>query len=354
METDIYRFSEAVKTWIGASTVSIEWLAQRRQISKRAFVPYFKDTDIRQIKSIHIQTFYAHLKAKGYSAKYCKNLLGELRCLFRFFKKSLPELPDFPKVVVQEPLIDWLEEDDQDRIFNFVPREDLPIFEFLRHYGTRINEATGLLRESVNLEKGYFALRTALTRKRLKPTVKTKRLQLLPIIPETRWLFEPNGNDGKSPFQFSKNGIPYSNKKLNRIWKEANRRSGEKKVVRLYCAMRHSWASQRVNQGFNLSEIGEVLNHSSPKTTMRYAKFNLKRLETVVRGRRQYRIFVPHISDMSDMLRKGEKIRTSVDGARVHSPTARRPPSFSRKKGRLRFLPMSTKEAKKECRFVLS
>jgi integrase len=126
---------------------------------------------------------------------------------FRFNRKSLPELPDFPKVSFQEPPMRSLSEKDQDRVFEFIMDErDLKIFAFVRQYGCRVNEASGLLRENVFIDHGppYFVLATVLgTNGQIKPSTKTKRLKVLPIIPEIASVFKPSE---VTPFVFSKNG----------------------------------------------------------------------------------------------------------------------------------------------------
>jgi integrase len=293
-----FQFNKVMDTWIKNSNVSPEWLRQRKLFAKRKFIPYFKSRDIRTIQSVHIMEFYTFLKSKGFSSHYLSSLMKELHAFLNFNKKSLKEFPDFPKITVQEPAIKWLTSKEQDRVFQHIPKQDLPIFEFMRRYGCRINEASGLLKANVHLENSpsYVVLATVLgAMGQLKPTTKTGRIKVLPVIPELKWLFE-GANDSEFVFakKFKGGWIPYSNKMLNTLWNRANRVSGVT-TINLYNAMRHSFGCQRLNQGFSRDEIKTVMGHTSTKTTERYASYQLQTLESIIRGNDRPTIASPDI-----------------------------------------------------------
>jgi integrase len=282
-----FGFGKAINTWIKNSNVSPEWLAQRKLLAKEKFSPYFKNKDIRTIQTIHVLEFYTFLKSKGYSPNYLHNLMGELKTFFRFHKKSLKEVPDFPRIQIQQPIIKWLTSEEQDQVFKFIPDIDKPIFEFMRRYGCRINEASGLLKANVFLTHTppYVILSTVLgAMGELKQTTKTKRIKVLPVIPELRWLFEGvNGSDFVFAKKRGRKWKPYSNKMLNLIWNRANKASGVTQT-NLYNSMRHSFGCQRLNEGFSRDEIKTVMGHTSIKTTERYAAYQLQTLEGIIRG----------------------------------------------------------------------
>jgi len=284
----VYRFDVALETWIKLSTCSPEWLDQRKQIAHRFFLPYFERKDIRSIKTQHILEFLSFLKSKGLKDKSIYNYMGELRSFFRFHKKLLNDAPEFPKITVQEKPIKWLTEEEQDKVFQHISKQDLPIFEFMRRYGTRTNEASGLLKQNVFLGNNppYFVITSVLgATGNLKPYTKTKRIKILPILPELRWIFE---NANGSQFVFAKQWRgewrPYTNRMLNLIWNRANKASGIA-PINLYNAMRHSFGCQRLNEGFSLDEIRRVYSHTTSKTTERYAAYQLQTLEDIIRGR---------------------------------------------------------------------
>jgi integrase len=286
-----FQFDKAVQTWIKSSNPSEEWVQHLRSFANKLFIPHFKKMDIRNIKTAHIQAFYTTLLDKKYSPKYCKNVMGELHAFLNFYKKSLPNFPDFPKVEVQEPVIRWLTEEEQDKLFQHIPEVDKPIFELMRHYGCRCNEAGGLLHKNVFLDHDppYFVIATTMQKNgKIKETTKTRMIRILPIVDVTRWIFEPRGD---SPFVFSKGGRPYTNNRLNRVWNWANKVSGVQKI-NLYNGVRHSFACQRLNAGYTIEEVRVVLGHSSSRMTQRYAQYTLQSLENIIRGN-VYAPFIP-------------------------------------------------------------
>jgi integrase len=297
-----FQFENAIDTWVKLSSCSQEWIEQRRQIANRFFIPFFKKKDIRQIQSIHIAEFLKWLKTKNFKDKSLYNYMGELKSFFRFHKKSLEELPEFERVRVQEPVVNWMTADEQDRVFKCIKQEDLPIFIFMRTYGCRTNEASGLQKRNIYLEADppYVILENVLGAcGKLKLMTKTRKIKVLPILPEIKWIFQ-NGNE--SDFVFFKNGRPYSNKMLNRVWNRANKESGVK-IVNLYNSMRHSFGFQRLNQGYGLDQIGAVMGHMDGRSTKRYAKYQVEKLIDVIRGNVS-RVF-PH----SQILQIPEKIK---------------------------------------------
>lgn len=122
----------------------------------------------------------------------------------------------------------------------------------------------------------------------LRASTKTKRVKVLPIVAETKWIFDPVDPpvyvDGHK-LVFG-NGRPYTNTMLRRRWNIANRQAGVQKI-NLYNAMRHSFAMQRLNEGFALNEVSAVLGHSNLQTTVsRYAQYTTQRLSEIIKGKK--------------------------------------------------------------------
>ena len=73
---------------------------------------------------------------------------------------------------------------------------------------------------------------------------------------------------------------------LRQRWNIANRQAGVQKI-NLYNAMRHSFAMQRLNEGFALNEVSAVLGHSNLQTTVsRYAQYITERLSEIIKGKK--------------------------------------------------------------------
>ena len=281
-----YLFEKAVALWIKLSHCSYETLQARERIAKNFLIPYFEGRDIREIRRIDLDGFLSELKAQGRSPKYIYNIMGELRACLRFHAESIPKLPIFPKIEVQEKPIHWLTREEQDQVFEFILERDKSIFTFMRFTGCRPNEARGLLRENVHRDKGYFVLVTVLdSRGTLIENTKTRKIKPLPIIEEIEGALKPYE---VSKFVFTRNGLPYTKRMLERVWNKASAAANEKyqtPIVPMYQVLKHSFGCQRLNAGFSLDEIKEVMGHTSTKTTERYAKYLTGKLSPVMRGK---------------------------------------------------------------------
>ena len=121
---------------------------------------------------------------------------------------------------------------------------------------------------------------------KLRASTKTKRVKVLPIIADTKSIFEPVDQPAFMDGQklVLGNGRSYTNKMLRRRWNIANRQVGVQKI-NLYNAMRHSFAMQRLNEGFALNEVSAVLGHSNLQTTVsRYAQYTTEKVGEIIKG----------------------------------------------------------------------
>jgi integrase/recombinase XerD len=280
-----FQFDLSARTWVELTKKDTDRMKERERFVRLLFIPHFGKQDIRTIKTVHIDQFITFLQDKGFQGSYIGNILGDLRSFFKFNKKSIPDPPEFRRIETQEKVIRWLDAQEQDQVFQFIPKKHLPIFTFLRWYGCRLNEACGLLWENINLRHGYLSISTVVDRKgELKPFTKARQLKIRPIIPEIEWIFdEQNGSE----FVFSRQGQPYRSDTVYQLWKNASQKAHEKfgtPIVNVYCAMRHSFATQRLNQGFDLAEVSAALGHASVEMTKKYAAYSVERLSNVMRG----------------------------------------------------------------------
>jgi len=70
-------------------------------------------------------------------------------------------------------------------------------------------------------------------------------------------------------------GMPYRN--IHKVWHRLREKAGLKHL-RLH-DLRHQYASFLVNSGRTLYEVQQILGHSSPSVTQRYAHLSTKSLQ---------------------------------------------------------------------------
>ena len=313
-----WRFDVAIEKWVANSISDSEYKANKLWTVKKFLIAYFKQKDFRRITDSDVTAFYRYIKnltyktppkqQKPYTDKRIKDILSELKGFLLSQKHHFQKFPDFPKIRVQQPAIAWINEKQQNEIFEFLPNEDKPIFTFLRYTGCRPNEAGGLLKENVDLDKGSFVLATAMTvGGKVRATTKTKIARALPIIDEIRDCF--NHKD-ESKFVFTAlQSRPYSTKMLTTRWKEANQKAhktyGTLKI-NLYNGLKHSFGMQRLARRFSLDEIKEVFGHTTTATTRRYAQFLTSNLANVMSGRLPK--ISPSFTDLSTQNQKENRL----------------------------------------------
>lgn len=281
-------FDEAFQIYINGKKNDSEWHQIKGQVWKKYFKPFFKNIDIREIKNLHIENFKEHLEKQGRGGKTVKNILAILHGFlkYNFVRDNIQRMPMFPEVKYQKPRIKWLTEEEVNQVFESLDAQDLPIFTFIKTYGCRGEEASGLLRNRVQWETKSILIDSVYVNGKLKPRTKTSKARELPIVPEIVEYLRPKG---ESIFLFHVNGRPYSEKMLQRRWHIASLKAYEKYGTRIYpvSKLRHSWATQRRKQGFTLEQIGEVLGHSDIRVTRQhYADIDTGELIQIVRGKR--------------------------------------------------------------------
>ena len=113
---------------------------------------------------------------------------------------------------------------------------------------------------------------------------KTKRSASVPLNDSAMWVLDQLDTRGKSEYLFvnKRTGKPFTSIRTvwRRISKEAklNNTANGGKNVRVH-DLRHTFASMLVSAGRSLYQVQQILGHSDPKITMRYAHLSAKTLQ---------------------------------------------------------------------------
>jgi integrase len=269
-----FLFERAYQVWLKNFTGSEDTKRHHKWTAKRWIIPHWKKYDIRDIRSIHVQEFYAYLKEQTLSNKTIKNILGELHTILASHYDDIPKMPKFPTVSVQTPKIHPLTSEQQDKIYSHLLKEDLPIFTFMRWTGVRPSEACALQRDCIDHKTGEITIKRAMGEHagQVKPCTKTNRERTVYIIPEIEWTLKNLNFKYVFMRKYKYGGmIPYNTNMLQRYWGKACEVAGIK--AKLYEAHRHSFASQRVQAGEPIDRVQRLMGHTSIKTTMRYVDY---------------------------------------------------------------------------------
>jgi site-specific recombinase XerD len=139
--------------------------------------------------------------------------------------------------------------------------------------GARLNEVLSATWKNVSMEGRALKVDTIRS--------KSKRSRSIPLNDSAMWVLEQLDSREKSAYLFpspvfAKDGkdLPYTN--ITRAWYRIQKLAGIK--IRAH-DLRHGFASMLVSGGRSLYEVQQILGHSDPKVTMRYAHLSSKVLQ---------------------------------------------------------------------------
>ncbi|MFW9936879.1 MAG: site-specific tyrosine recombinase/integron integrase, partial [Candidatus Thorarchaeota archaeon] len=237
-----------------------------------------------------IRLFLKHLKDKGYTKKGIGRKIASLRSYFKFL--TLNEFIDknpmstikSPKIKLEESLPKFLKVSDVEIIFQKLKDRKLfhskkskryyLIVRLLYSTMARVSELCNIKIRDIDFEKGYIRLRG-----------KGNKERIVPVDQKTLAILKDHLSD-----RISYNSEDYllvntRNQKLNPRVVQA-----DIKLIKEKCGFpdskiitphifRHTGATHLRRSGMDISELQDILGHSSPNTTRIYAKNDITKLK---------------------------------------------------------------------------
>ena len=301
-----YKFDEAFALYLDRKVTDSGWHRAKEWTWKKYFMPYFTNQDFRTIDQVQLEAFLQFLQGKGLKGKTIRNIFMALHGFLNHFKQSISLFPQFPDLSYQRPRIRWFTEKEIDQVFEFIQMEDRGYFLFIRYYGVRPEEASGLLRNAMNWETGEILISSVFVNGKIRSRTKTKMERILPIelapevIPYLKR--DPAGKsqrstgrgNGVSPaqpdslFVFHVAGHPYTRHIRERRWNAAMKQAQEKYGTRAMTLrdLRHSFATHLRQHKVPLDIIRRLLGHSTQEITDQfYADLSPHDIVEIVRGK---------------------------------------------------------------------
>jgi len=258
------------ETWLAATDVSKKTLRDYKGYCKNYIIPFFKDKDIRTIRFPDTVMFKKWV-TKQRSAKTAYNVVSAFKTMMRFAWKAedIPKLVPFPELSMKLPDdIEYLDIEQQDKVLAEIPERDRPIFQFMMDNGTRIGEARALMKDRI--KDNYIVIDMTFSDNDLKPCSNNKKGGKIGLTDYTQEILKNIPQNFSDFFFTRKDGKPYTNKNLNKIWHKACGKVGIK--IKLYNAVRHSLGCQLLDMGVEIDIVRQQLRHTNIKMTQRYAQ----------------------------------------------------------------------------------
>ena len=138
---------------------------------------------------------------------------------------------------------------------------------FLLSTGCRVNEALSARWEHFDLDHRNWTIPSAHS--------KSRKIRSIPLNDQAVSILENLGTRGKYDHPFiGRRGKPLTT--IHKVWTRLRDAAGLPHL-RLH-DLRHQYASFLINQGHTLYEVQQILGHSDPSVTQRYAHLSTKSL----------------------------------------------------------------------------
>jgi site-specific recombinase XerD len=282
---DDFLISKEVEEGCAASTIK----AYRYDLQK--FMELVGDIEVESpVVRQRIRLFLKKLKDKGYSKKGISRKIASLRSYFKFLTlnefitKNPMSTIKSPKIKLEESLPKFLKISDIEKIFSklkdrklFNSRKSHRYYLIIRLlYSTmaRVSELCNIKIRDVDFEKGYVSLRGKGNKERIVPVDKTT-LEIFKESLQNRIRYSPED------YLI----VNTRNNKLNPRVVQADiktikERCGfpDSKIITPH-VFRHTGATHLRRSGMDISELQDILGHSSPNTTRIYAKNDITKLK---------------------------------------------------------------------------
>jgi len=271
---------ERQKLRIGPDGISHGYFHFLGGVVRRHIIPHLGSRDIRNFTKGIINDFL--VKIPG-SPKSKKNTLGVLRTIFTdaHDREEILKIPKFPRIVVADPQIRWLDSEAQDTILaQFADPMRKAFFTFLVHMGVRPGEARALKWEDIDWKRETVTIHAAMDLNHWRPTTKEKDVRTLPLSPEVISVLRPLPR-AISGFVFTFRGKPFGKQAVGEWWKKAATAAGYD--IPLYQGTKHSMGCRARLQGVPLDVIQDWFGHKSAASTRRFAKLQMETLKVMHR-----------------------------------------------------------------------
>ncbi len=253
---------------------------------------FFKTTDVRDIRKIHVSDFKKDLIEKYYGeqpkqGKTLKNVLDHFKTFLIYCMKEyemIDKVPSFPGIELQPYQFRWLGQEDQINLYNLVEDKHKPLIAFLMLHGCRPGEARALKCRDIDIKRQTITITATFSDEVYKERRKGRGAKsvTIPIHSEMiDYISERIRNNHPEAFVFTnRNGHHYTKDDIYRLWERVRINAKIGKDLRLYDVTRHSFASQLVNSNTSIFKVSRLLGHSSVKMTEKYSHHDIEKLKT--------------------------------------------------------------------------
>ena len=275
-----------------AKNLKRSWLRDD-QLYRLRIKPKFGHLPLKAISRHQVQQFHNDLIKEGLSPAsadhHVKLMRRVLNVAIQWDMLEKNVLKNIPLLMVDNQVENYLKEDQLARLVEVLRtdanRPVCHILMFLLSTGSRLNETIQAKWSQVDTENGVWRIPAS--------NSKSKRTRSVPLNDSALWVLEQARLQGDFEHIFAnpETGKPFVT--ITRVWYRIRKQVGISHL-RIH-DLRHSFASLLVSGGRSLYEVQQILGHSDPKVTMRYAHLSTKALQAAASSAS---VFVQRREDM--------------------------------------------------------
>lgn len=247
------------------------------QLERRYVGPRFGHLPLSQITRKEAQLLHVEMVEKeklspataDHAIKYMRRALN-LAVQWDMLEKN--PLKNFELFMVDNQVENYLNDEQLQKLLEVLRTDKnrmvCMILMLLLSTGARANEAMTATWKNISIENKVWKVDAIRS--------KSKRTRSIPLNDSALWVLEQVGTKDKSEYIFPSpaSGKPFH--AITRPWYRLCKKAGVK--IRIH-DLRHGFASMLVSGGRSLYEVQQILGHSDPKVTMRYAHLSSKTLQ---------------------------------------------------------------------------
>ncbi|MBK8305528.1 MAG: tyrosine-type recombinase/integrase [Gammaproteobacteria bacterium] len=240
-------------------------------------VPTLGHFQLNQLTRHQIQTFHTDLRTEGLAPATCDHHLKLLRAALNLAvqwemldKNPVAKVPLFRE---DNRLERYLTDDELNRLLLALRTSKARMVSnamlFLLATGARLNEALQTRWEHIDKANRTWRIPAA--------NSKSKRVRSVPLNDAALEVLTNLGTEGKNEYLFINTKTKEPLTVVNTVWGRIRIAAGLPNL-RIH-DLRHQHASMLVNSGRSLYEVQQILGHSDPSVTQRYAHLSTRTLQ---------------------------------------------------------------------------
>ena len=240
--------------------------------------PKFGSQRLNQVTRLQIQNFHSGLQVEGLAAATANHHIKLIRRMLNLAVEwQMLETNPASRIhmFAEDNQVERYMDDAQlEKLLNVLrtdPRRSVCLIAlFLLSTGARLNEVLTAEWEQVDQQKCVWRIPAS--------NSKSKRMRVVPLNDSAIEVLQQLDTEGNFPHLFvnkRRKGRPYVN--IAKVWDELRNKAGLPHL-RIH-DLRHQFASFLVNGGNSLYTVQQILGHSDPSVTQRYAHLSTKALQ---------------------------------------------------------------------------